>query len=69
MWVKALIKWLLSLFRWGQSALTPLVDDPLPPAITLPSASGSLYDLAAEVADLRAEVRELRRAMTEKTVL
>jgi hypothetical protein len=66
MWVKALIKWLLSLFRWGQGALAPLVDEPPLPPVVLPSANGSLYDLAAEVADLRAEVRALRRAMTEK---
>lgn len=65
MWVKALIKWLLGFFRWGQTALVPLVNDVV--AMPNPSfgQSGSITNIAADVADLRAEVRALRRAIME----
>ena len=65
MWVKALIKWLLGFFRWGQTALGPLVSEAVSSPAQPIGQSGSILNLAADVADLRAEVRALRRAIME----
>ena len=82
MWVKALIKWLLLLFRWGQTTLEPLADSVTSaaashtttgqprPATSMPYGTApsvtTLLDLAAEVAELRSEVRALHRLLVER---
>jgi hypothetical protein len=70
MWVKALIKWLLLLFRWGQTTLEPLADSinsasasgtPAGTPRQAPSTSyGSNSSPGTSLLDLAAEVAELR---------
>jgi hypothetical protein len=71
MWVKALIKWLLMLFRWGQTALEPLADSmaagsPPPPVGSPAGAAGRQAPVSVTMPatttllDLAAEVAELR---------